>query len=260
MTDAPSSPARSSEPRHPAPDAGGFTEGAYARYVTAARERFDFEPFGTDHAGSHVLWRHDVDISVHRALALARLEADAGARSTWFLLLHSDFYNLLEDAVASRAREILSLGHWLGLHFDIAAHPDIRSAEDLEIRIDDERRLLEGWLGYPVTAVSLHNPDVRAAPGMRADRLAGLPNAFGEGLERHYTYVSDSNGYWRYRALPEVLSTERGPLHVLTHPEWWPPEPLSPRARVERAVAGRARATLAAYDSLLARHGRVNLR
>jgi hypothetical protein len=238
-----------------------FTEAAYSRLVAVARERFTFEPFGTLAAGPHVLWRHDVDISVHRALALARIEAGLGVRSTFFLSFHSAFYNLLEPAIACRAREILALGHWLGLHFDASVHSDLAGERKLHRRIEEERRLLEGWLGYSVVAVSLHNPDVHSIPGLSAEQLAGLPNAYARTLEDRYLYVSDSNGYWRYRRLDVVLTSrdvER--VHVLTHPEWWPPEPMSPRARLKRSAEGRARGVLEASDAELARYGRVNVR
>lgn len=238
-----------------------FTEDAYRRIIDRASSRFAFEPFGTTAAAPHVLWRHDVDISVHRALALARIEADAGARSTWFLQLRSWFYNLLDEQVAGLAREIFALGHWLGLHFDGTADPDMREIGDLERRIDEERRLLEDWIGRPVTAVSLHNPDTWAVPDMRAASLAGLPNAYGSALATKYQYVSDSNGYWRFRSLAEVLADDTASrLHVLTHPEWWTPEAMSPRERVVRSVDGRRESTLRAYDQLLESNNRANLR
>jgi hypothetical protein len=49
-------------------------------------------------------------------------------------------------------------------------------------------------------------------------------------------------------------------LHVLTHPEWWTPEAMSPRERVVRSVDGRRESTLRAYDQLLERNNRANLR
>jgi hypothetical protein len=237
---------------------GEFTERGYRELLEMAKARFSFEPFGTKSTEAHVLWRHDVDMSVHRALALAKIEAAAEVRSTWFLFLRSSFYNLLEGRVAARAREILALGHWLGLHIDLSV--DRGTEGDIGGQIDGERRVLEDWLGHPVTAVSLHNPDVRAVPGMRTSTLSGLPNAYGADIANRYQYVSDSNGYWRFRPLRDVLVTdgvER--LHVLTHPEWWTPEPMSPRSRVSRGVEGRARDCLETYDALLAKHGRVNL-
>jgi hypothetical protein len=178
--------------------------------------------------------------------------------STWFLSLTSSFYNLLEHDVATRARRLLALGHWLGLHLDMSV--ETGRAAPIEQRVDRERRVLEEWLEHPVAAVSLHNPDVRAVPGARAATLGGLPNAYGEDLAKRYEYVSDSNGYWRFRRLGDVLATDGvDRVHVLTHPEWWPPEELSPHARIVRSVEGRARNTLESYDALLAAHGRVNV-
>ncbi len=62
-----------------------FTETSYREIVASARERYAFEPFGTATTSPHVLWRHDVDYSVHRAAALARIEADLGVRATYFV-------------------------------------------------------------------------------------------------------------------------------------------------------------------------------
>ena len=75
-----------------------------------------------------------------------------------------------------------------------------------------------------------------------------------------YAYVSDSNGYWRFERLPEVLAAgahER--LHVLTHPEWWQEQPMSPRERILRCIEGRGRASEATYDALLSDNQRVNV-
>jgi hypothetical protein len=242
-------------------DFDDFTEAAYADLVDAARERFAFEPFGTARETPHVLWRHDVDVSVHRALALARIETRAGVRSTYLLSLHSAFYSLLEPEVAARAREIFALGHWPGLHFDLSVYAGVDDEAELARRIDQERALLEDWIGHPVVALSFHNPDVVEVPAMRAERLAGLPNAFGAALATRYEYVSDSNGYWRFRRLEDVLADPDAEwLHVLTHPEWWPPEAMSPRARLERSAEGRARQVLLANDADLERFGRLNIR
>ena len=244
----------------PPTDFDDFTEAAYAELLEIAIGRFAFEPFGSSSAAPHVLWRHDIDVSMQRALALAQIEAAKGARSTWFVSLHSTFYNALEADAAECAREILRLGHWLGLHFDLAAYPPLADAAELDRLVERERRVLEDWLARPVTAVSFHNPDVIILPTMRDDYIAGLPNAYASSLEARYQYVSDSNGYWRFRRLADVLvESESKRLHVLTHAEWWPPEPMSPRARIARAARGRADATLRDYDAALERLGRTNV-
>jgi hypothetical protein len=233
-----------------------FTEASYRDIVAAAKARYAFEPFGTEATGPHVLWRHDVDYSVHRAVVLARLEADVGARATYFLTLHSDLYNVLEPAVHRRAREIVELGHWIGLHFDAGFYAD----GSLDERAAWEGRVLSEALEVPVRAVSLHNPSVSGTEDFDAEELGGMVHAGARSVRERYPYVSDSNGYWRFERLPEVLRAgahER--LHVLTHPEWWQEHPMSPRERILRCIEGRGRASEATYDDLLATNRRVNV-
>jgi hypothetical protein len=227
-----------------------FTEAEYDRLVRLAAEHYRFISFQEWHdAPPHtVLWRHDLDFSVHRALALARIEARAGVRATYFLNLHSAYYNALERDVAERVREILTLGHELGLHFD----PTFDATRAPGDTIASERRLLEDVFAVPVRAFSLHNPVVAGWNG-DADEVDGMVNAYGSGVRARFAYVSDSHGVWRHRRLHDVLD-EAGDerLHVLTHPEWWVPEPMTPRERVSRAIDGRAARTHERYDRVSA--------
>jgi hypothetical protein len=237
-----------------------FTEGSYRTLIRAVAERYGFEPFGTDSEEPHVLWRHDVDASVHRALALARIEAEAGVRATYFLHLHAWFYNLLEPAIVERAREILRLGHWLGLHFEVGFYPEIDDEETLARHLAYERELLENLFGRPVGAFSFHDPETGPALDFDSDVIAGMVNAYGRRLRERYAYISDSNGYWRFTPLPDVITAASEPrLHVLTHPEWWQREPMPPRERIQRCIDGRARSVASTYDEALARAGRQNL-
>ena len=237
-----------------------FTEDAYGSMLDVAKRRYAFEPFGTEAGGAHLLWRHDVDFSVHRALALAEIEAERELRSTYFLSFHSELYNLLEASITERARRIVELGHWIGLHFDAGFHGLEPGSEQLERKLELERRMLEELLETPIGALSFHNPEATGMTAADSDSLAGMVNAYGRGIRERYSYISDSNGYWRHRRLPELLEgggEER--LHVLTHPEWWQPEPMSPRERLERCISGRAEGTRRWYDEMLARWGRENV-
>jgi hypothetical protein len=233
-----------------------FTEASYRDIVATALGHYAFEPFGTSADSPHVLWRHDVDYSVHRAVALARLEAELGARATYFLTLHSELYNVLEPAVHARLREIAALGHWIGLHFDAGFSAD----GTLDERAAWEGRVLSQALDAPVEAVSLHNPSVSGTQDLDVEALGGMVHAGARSVRDTYAYVSDSNGYWRFDRLPDVITAaahER--LHVLTHPEWWQEEAMSPRERILRCIEGRGRAAEATYDALLADNGRVNV-
>lgn len=227
-----------------------FTEGAYRELVRLAGARYAFVSFadyGTAGPWS-LLWRHDLDFSVHRAVALARIESDEGVRATYFVQLHSPFYNTLEAEIAAGVREILRLGHELGLHFD----PQFYGPKVGERELERERTLFEELFETEVGAFSLHNPGLNGWHDER-DLVAGMVNAYGPYLSQHYGYVSDSHGFWRHAPLADVLTAgghER--LQVLTHPEWWVPEPLSPRERVSRAIEGRAARQHSRYEEVIA--------
>jgi hypothetical protein len=229
-----------------------FTEDEYRRLVRLACQRYRLVHYGDyrDAPAGSALWRHDLDFSVHRGRALARIEADEGARATYFVSLHSPFYNALEAEVADLVREILALGHDLALHFDPSFY--VSRSMVLEEALTLERELLESLFESRVEAFSIHNPAFVQWSDDR-DEIAGLVNAYGTTLRGSWGYCSDSHGSWRSRRLRDVLEAgadER--LHVLTHPEWWVPEPLEPLARVARSIDGRAARQHERYDRVLA--------
>ena len=238
-----------------------FTETAYAALIDMAKQRYRFATFGERTADRHVLWRHDLDTSVHRALRLADIEHDRGVVATYLFALRLPYYNLLEPAVAASARRILALGHHAGLHFDASAYAEEDwTLERLETRLAEERDLLAGILGSPIDAVSFHDPTAGNLLRFDQPELAGMRNAYGRGLRDGYGYCSDSNGYWRFAPIAEVIvAGAHDRVQVLTHPEWWTSEAMPPRRRIERAILGRARAAMHGYDDHLARSGRRNI-
>jgi len=242
-------------------DFSDFTEAGYRRAIRLAKRRYAFERFGTRSTGPHVLWRHDVDASAHRAARLAEIEAEEGVTATYLFWLHSPFYNLLERSVLDAVRSILDRGHALGLHFESSFYGRIGSVAELADCLATEAALLAELAGADVEVFSFHNPGVPNDDLVfDDDRVAGLVNAYGRTVRERYEYVSDSNGHWRFRRLYDVLE-EPGPerLHVLTHPEWWQQAPMPPRQRLVRCVEGRAQHVLRVYDELLAAAGRENI-
>ena len=236
-----------------------FTRFNYRRLVRMAKSAYAFHRFTELREEKRfVLWRHDVDISVHAARRLAEIEAEEGVTATYFLYIHSEFYNLFEAAIMQYVREIVSLGHDLALHFN-ARLLNVRSVNELEVQLTREKRMLEDCFGQEILAFSFHNPDA-SSQTFRAQSYAGMVNAYSDYFVQEVAYVSDSNGYWRHRRLEDALSTASDPvLQVLTHPEWWQDIPMAPRARVERCINGRAEATRIAYDEHLASAGRKNV-
>jgi hypothetical protein len=248
----------------PPPDLGrfvDFTEDGFRALILALKSGgYRFARYHEAIAERHVLWRHDVDFSIHRAARLAAIEAEEGVVATYFVNPRSAFYNLLEPEISNLVARIRDLGHEIGLHFDAGAYtaPKWKQPE-LERALARERALLENILDFPICCVSWHNPDLSNLLDFDAEEIAGLVNAYGARLRRDYDYCSDSNGYWRFRSMADVIADGRPRLHLLTHPEWWMPEPMAPSARIDRAILGRARAVRRDYDMLLAAGGRRNV-
>jgi methionyl-tRNA formyltransferase len=238
-----------------------FTETAFRHLLVALREgRYRFARYGERPEGRHVLWRHDVDFSMHRAAKLAAIEAEEGAIATYFVNARSSFYNLLEPKVLGLCRSLREMGHDIGLHFDAGAYgTDYWQRSTLEAAVSREQRLLESILDMPIRSLSWHNPDMSNLLEFDDETIAGLQNAYAGSLKRDYTYCSDSNGYWRFQPMADVIAKGSERLHLLTHPAWWTPDAMSPSERIDRAILGRARATRRDYDALLKAAGRKNV-
>lgn len=240
-----------------------FTESEYRNLLRLAKDSWEIIPF-TDYKknGRVCLWRHDVDFSMHRAYKLAQIEAEEGVRATYFVLLHSNFYNLLEDEIAKRLVKILEMGHVLGLHFDPQFYAKTTQDRDAILQqMEFEKQVLQQFFGVGVQTFSFHNPDSGSWTKVDKQEIGGLINAYGQEIRENFSYCSDSNGYWRFRRLRDVLEAAAdSKLQILTHPEMWTPEPMSPRDRVARCIQGRSARQNQWYDDTLSKAGRKNVR
>ncbi|HVS85913.1 MAG TPA: hypothetical protein VHD91_09800 [Gaiellaceae bacterium] len=153
---------------------------------------FDHEPQAGD-----LFLRHDVDMSLEAATAMAELEAERGVRATYFLMTRSQFYNLdSRDGEAALAR-LRELGHRVGLH---ALQPD--APEDP--RFD---RVL-AW----------HTPD----PATMSAPVEGWTSAYAAPWFDVERYRSDSNRHWRQGCPHDDLRAGAFDwLQLLVHPEIW---------------------------------------
>jgi len=163
--------------------------------ATAGGYRFAF--FDREPRPGDLILRHDVDLSLEAALALAELEAEAGARATYFLMTESVFYNLASKAGRDAIERLRELGHRVGLH---AVYPNAARDE----RFD------------PV--IAWHNPD----PEYMHAPVEGVVNVMQDGFFDPDRYRSDSNQHWRSGCPHEALARGQPDwLQLLTHPEIW---------------------------------------
>lgn len=176
--------------------------------------------------------------------------------------MHSNFYNIFESSQYELIKKIIGLGHTIGLHFDHAFYAQgklISDEKEMERYALIEKELLERYFDVDINALSFHNPEATNVLTLRQDYYAGMVNAYSQTIFDACKYCSDSNGYWRYDRLQEVIEKGYKKLHILTHPVWWTPDVMSPYERVRRCVEGRSEAVIKAYCDLLEQCGRENV-
>ena len=178
----------------------GFSLEHYRELLEAAkRGGYRWSAFDRPPEPGDLLLRHDVDLSLAAAVAMAEVEAQAGAWSTWFLMTRSVFYNLASREGQGAAAALRALGGRIAHH---AVWPDV----DLDPRFSFE----------PV--VAWHNPE----PGYMSEPIAGAANVMSPPWFDPEHYRSDSNQRWRHGCPHAAL--ERGELEwlqLLVHPEIW---------------------------------------
>jgi len=175
-----------------------FSLGHYRELLRAAAAGgYRWAGFDRPPEPGDLLLRHDVDLSLEAALAVAEVEAAEGAWSTWFLMTRSSFYNLAAGEGVQAITRLRELGHRVGHH---AVYPDV----DLDGRFD--------------AVVAWHNPD----PEFMQAEIPGAVNVMRPPFFEPGHYRSDSNQTWRSGCPHDELA--RGDfewLQLLIHPEIW---------------------------------------
>lgn len=165
--------------------------------------------------GKYVILRHDIDYSVVKALELAEIEHDLGARATVFLMLGSAYYNLLDQPHLAAARRIVALDHEIGLHYDADVFAHLPPADQAD-RVVRQARFLSDVLETPVTSVAQHNPSVTPV----RVTVPGYRDAYGDEFCRQIAYLSDSRRLFGTDD-PFAFFASHDRAQLLIHPLWW---------------------------------------
>lgn len=165
-----------------------------------------------------VIFRHDIDNSLEKALEIARIEHDNKIKSTYFVLLSTDFYNIFSKKSNAILREIINLGHEIGLHFDEKRY-EINSSSDLEHYIKYEKDILQRALNIKINCVSMHRPSKWILDNnIEFDNII---NSYSKTFLKEFKYLSDSRMYWREDVINIIKSNKYDKLCILTHPFWY---------------------------------------
>jgi hypothetical protein len=165
--------------------------------------------------GHFLLLRHDIDVSPRYALRMAELEQRLGVRSSYFVLLHSLYYNPAAPPHWDALRRIISMGFEVGLHYDTNFFAN-RGIDPL-VGVQHDVAALENILDIEIVSVSQHRP---ASSTFLRKLNEHYVDAYNHHLMQDVRYVSDSGHKWRGETLMDILGKEQR-IHALIHPVTW---------------------------------------
>lgn len=179
----------------------------------------DFHNFDEDE--KICILRHDVDLSVDDALKIAELENNMGIKSTYYVLLNTEFYNLQYKPTCDKIKNIIELGHKIGLHFDAKLY-DGMDSKDLINALKNEMETLSLLTSSKIESFSIHRPTKEE---IESDiQLDGFINTYNQKFFKKFKYISDSRMRWRESPEEVIECGKYLQLQVLTHPIWYKEE------------------------------------
>lgn len=202
-----------------------FTEDQYRRLLDAIQQGgYQSIGFQQDTGEDSVIFlRHDVDQRVDRAERLSDIEAVRDMQATYFFLIRSPLYSVLEPEVLQNIRSIAERGHWIGLHCDVERMTDtMPSTNSFDENVRREVDLFFRMIGNKgPRLVSFHNPEQhllnRQPPEDRY--ISAYDDRF---MLPETKYISESNAHWREGDPYERIKNQAWPrLQLLTHPVFW---------------------------------------
>lgn len=214
-----------------------FTYGSYIDLINLLKEKgYEFTNYEDyDNFHKSVIFRHDIDNSLERALSIAKIENANGVKSTFFVLLSTDFYNIFSKRSNRILREIIKLGHDIGIHFDEKRY-EIDDEDDLVHYVEYEKDILGEVLDIDVKSVSMHRPSKWI---LENDiQLKNIINSYSKTFLHEFKYLSDSRMHWREDVHAIVNSEEYDKLHILTHPFWYSEEKGDIKERLSEFIKG----------------------
>lgn len=171
-----------------------------------------------------LLMRHDIDYQLDIAIEIANIEKNFGVTSTYFIRFHSHTYSPLCIRDARKIQRIRSLGHQIGLHYELDFYSLVGSKDSIA-GLKREIDTLSEIAGSSITCIAPHEPKrtgIKSLSKEQSDFLNIKLQAYDEKLLKDFKYISDSGARWREGSWHHHVSNETyDRLYVLTHPCWW---------------------------------------
>ena len=191
--------------------------------TNAKKQGYKFVDFVSSNIANHnnkiIFLRHDIDISLEKALIIAELEKKHGIQATYFIMLTSEFYNATSPIGRNIIRKISDMGHYIGLHFDETVY-QYKGVNELELHIVREATQLSQIIDKSIKAVSFHRPSEKTLQGNLT--IPNMVNTYSKPFFTDIEYVADSRKSWRGKDIIKIIkSGEYQQIQLLVHPIWW---------------------------------------
>ncbi len=186
-----------------------------------------------------VYLRHDIDMRMDRAVAMARVEAEMGVRSTYFVLDTAAYF---KEDLSRDVKEILSYGHEVGWHNDAFQ----------AWFLDGMKRPVREFIETPINKLRNYGATVRGTAGhfvahdiehlFHNYNIWKLPykfqsiipcqqfnlRDFGLEYETYFLerdhYLCDSGNHWNLdpqKVVAMFNNSDNDIMQILIHPQWW---------------------------------------
>lgn len=183
--------------------------------------------------------RHDIDIKPQNALFFGRIENELGIKSTYFFRVNANEYNMLGYTTFLVIKELIELGHEIGLHIEPMDFETVTGMNPLE-NVLLNKEIIEKITNRKIRGVACHNDFTNdnnldffktySLKDINFDYEAYDQNEFN--LFNESTYVSDSYSFgWKSYSngvlresnmcMCQFFKNEIPNLYILTHPHNW---------------------------------------
>ncbi len=210
----------------------GFTFKRYEESLKLAKEKgYSFSPLGdfdeNRESESLILLRHDLDHPVlHKALSFAGIENRLGIKATYFVRVHSDEYNPFGFKIYSALRQILDMGHEIGLHYEHLDFCDV-TREDPDTIITKGKKLLELIFDTKIKGIAGHRSftDIQNWDFWEDHNFRDFGfeyDAYEDRFMSSMLYIDDSLRQWKEgKCMCQYIADGVPRLYFLTHPFYW---------------------------------------
>lgn len=185
-----------------------------------------------------IVMRHDVDLSLKHALAMAEAEKSLGIKSTYFIRTKGTF-NPFEGKNLEIMKRISKLGYEIGVHYEFGS----ASMNNFKKAFLNDKKKFEKLLGKKIFGAALHktkNINVKMLDKLNIAedflRELGLEyDAYSDIFIKKMRYISDSAYRWKEGCMCSHINKEKM-LCILTHPIWWSDKTTSLVSIIEELI------------------------